>query len=64
MEDYANMATGFAIAFAGYMIGALFVHASYPRYFYLLLGLAFALSSMFEEAEPVEEKAAVLRPSL
>jgi O-antigen ligase len=51
MEDYANMATGFAIAFAGYMLAALFVHAAYPRYFYLLIGIAFALPNLFVEAE-------------
>jgi len=46
MEDYANMTTGFAIAFGGYLLAALFVHAAYPRYFYLLIGIAFALSSL------------------
>jgi O-antigen ligase len=51
MEDYANLTTGFAIAFAGYLLAALFVHAAYARYFYLLLGIAFALSNMFEEPE-------------
>jgi O-antigen ligase len=53
MEDYANMATGFAIAFAGYLLAALFVHAAYPRYFYLLIGIAFALPNLI--AEPEEE---------
>ena len=46
-EDYANLATGFAIAFAGYLFAALFVHAAYPRYFYLLIGIAFALPNLF-----------------
>ena len=64
MDDYANMATGFAIAFTGYMLGALFVHASYPRYFYLLLGIAFAMSNMFEETESEEERALALRPGV
>ena len=54
MEDYANLTTGFAIAFAGYLFAALFVHAAYPRYFYLLIGIAFALSNMLpEEIEEV-----------
>jgi O-antigen ligase len=57
MEDYANLTTGFAIAFAGYLLAALFVHAAYARYFYLLLGIAFALSNMFEE--PEKESAAL-----
>jgi hypothetical protein len=55
MEDYANMVTGFAIAFGGYMLSAVFVHAAYPRYFYLLLGIAYALPVIFENAHlPVE----------
>jgi hypothetical protein len=58
------MATGFAIAFTGYMLGALFVHASYPRYFYLLLGIAFAMSNMFEETESEEERALALHPGV
>jgi O-antigen ligase len=51
MDDYANMATGFAIAFAGYLIAALFVHAAYPRYFYLLIGIAFALPNLIVDPE-------------
>jgi O-antigen ligase len=51
MDDYANMATGFAIAFAGYLLAALFVHAAYPRYFYLLIGIAFALPNLFVDPE-------------
>jgi len=54
MEEYANMATGFGIAFVGYLLAALFVHAAYPRYFYLLIGIAFALPNLI--LEPVEEK--------
>jgi hypothetical protein len=53
MEEYANMATGFGIAFVGYLLAALFVHAAYPRYFYLLIGIAFALPNLI--LEPVEE---------
>ena len=51
MEDYANMATGFAIAFAGYLLAALFVHAAYPRYFYLLIGIAFALPNLLVDPQ-------------
>lgn len=59
MQDYANMAAGFAIAFTGYLLGAVFVHASYPRYFYLLIGIAFSLSYMFEESAGEAEQAAL-----
>jgi putative inorganic carbon (hco3(-)) transporter len=51
MEEYANLATGFAIAFGGYLLAALFVHAAYPRYFYLLIGIAFALPNLFPKPE-------------
>jgi O-antigen ligase len=57
MDDYANLVTGFAIAFSGYLLAALFVHASYPRYFYLLIGIAFSLSYVFEESESDDVKA-------
>jgi putative inorganic carbon (hco3(-)) transporter len=60
MEDYANMTTGFAIAFAGYLLAALFVHAAYPRYFYLLIGIAFALSSLTTFDEAKAERAELL----
>lgn len=59
MEDYANMATGFAIAFSGYMLSAVFVHASYPRYFYLLLGIAYALPVVFEQSQIEREEGSV-----
>jgi hypothetical protein len=45
-------------------MGAVFVHASYPRYFYLLLGIAFALSSMFEDSEATELRMEPVRRSL
>lgn len=55
MDDYANMVTGFAIAFLGYMLAAIFVHAAYPRYFYLLIGIAFALPVVFEQMQIDQE---------
>jgi putative inorganic carbon (hco3(-)) transporter len=57
MEDYVNMTTGFAIAFAGYLFAAVFVHAAYPRYFYLLIGIAFALSSLSTFNETKQNRA-------
>jgi putative inorganic carbon (hco3(-)) transporter len=59
-EDYVNLTTGFAIAFAGYLFAALFVHAAYPRYFYLLIGIAFALSSLNTFEEKKEDEAELL----
>lgn len=51
MQDYVNMTTGFIIAFTGYLLSAVFVHAAYPRYFYLLVGIAFALPNLFRNTE-------------
>ena len=56
MQDYAHMVTGFAVGFSGYMIAALFGHASYPRYFYLLLGIAYALPLIIDQLHIDEEK--------
>jgi len=43
-EDYAGMATGFLAGLSGYFVAAMFVHNAFPRYFYLLLGIALSLS--------------------
>ncbi len=61
MEDYANMITGFALAFGGYMLSAVFVHAAYPRYFYLLVGIAYALPVVFEQLQ-IEQENKTMRP--
>ncbi len=60
MRDYANMVTGFAVAFTGYMIAAVFVHGAYPRYFYLLIGIAFALPLAVKQIQINGEKTAIL----
>ena len=39
----AEAATAFAIALLGYLTGSIFLHLSYPRYFWLLLGIAYGL---------------------
>lgn len=56
MDDYANMVTGFGIGFGGYMLGALFAHAAYPRYFYLLLGIAYALPLIIDQLHLDQEQ--------
>lgn len=38
----AQTATAFAIALFGYLAGSVFLHLSYPRYFWLLVGIAIA----------------------
>lgn len=51
MDDFVHMVTGFAIAFGGYLVTAIFAHAAYPRYFYLLLGIAYALPKLIEQLQ-------------
>ncbi len=60
MLDYADMVTGFAVALTGYMIAAVFIHGAYARYFYLLIGIAFALPILVENIQVKAEKSDVL----
>lgn len=44
-EDlYGGLAVALQVALAGYLVAALFLHGHYPRYLWLLLGLAAALA--------------------
>lgn len=43
-DNYAHMVTGFLAGYVGYFAAAMFIHNAFPRYFYLLLGIAFSLS--------------------
>lgn len=47
-SDYAHLATGLAVAFITYLVSALFIHAAFPRYFYLLLGIMYSLPAVAE----------------
>jgi len=44
-----RLATGFGIALLGYLAGSVFLHLTYPRYFWLLLGVGLG---MFALARP------------
>lgn len=44
-RDAQRVAT-FGIALFGYLVGSLFLHLSYPRYFWLLLGIAIAVGGL------------------
>jgi O-antigen ligase len=46
--DYAHLVTGLAIGFIGYLVAAIFIHAAFPRYFYLLLGIMYSLPAVSE----------------
>ena len=49
-QEYSHLATGLLIGFAGYLVAALFIHAAFPRYFYLLIGIAFSMPAVVEHA--------------
>ncbi len=41
--DYSSMVTAFGIGLIGYLVAATFLHDAYPRFFWLLFGICFAL---------------------
>ncbi len=43
MRDYGGMVTGFMAGFVGYLAAAFYIHNAFPRYFYLLIGIALSL---------------------
>lgn len=67
LDDYAHMAAALGVGLAGYLIAGLFLHAAYPRFFYLLIGIALALphvaawepSALAQEPEPAAPVALV-----
>jgi len=50
-EEYANLTVGLAAGFGGYLITAFFVHSAYPRQFYLLIGIIFALPLIAKQVQ-------------
>ena len=42
-DEFAGLIFSFEIGMVGYLGAALFIHAAYPRYFWLLAGIAFAV---------------------
>ena len=50
LHKYGHMTTGLLVGFMGYLVAALFIHAAFPRYFYLLVGIAFSMPAMVEQA--------------
>jgi O-antigen ligase len=50
--DGYHLATGFAIALLGYLAGSIFLHLTYPRYFWLLIGIGLALHTLVASERP------------
>jgi len=62
-EEYANLTVGLAAGFGGYLIAAFFIHSAYPRQFYLLIGIVFALPRIAEQVR-AELKGSMARASI
>ncbi len=43
LSDYASMVGAFSVGWIGYLTGSLFLHMAFPRYFWLLVGIALAM---------------------
>ncbi len=60
LPDYAAIAVAYSTGVIGYFVGALFLHAAYPRYLWLLIGIGLALlhvaqterQALLERADP------------
>ncbi len=50
-QDYVHLVTGLVVGFVGYLAAAIFIHAAFPRYFYLLLGIMFALPVVVKQLQ-------------
>jgi O-antigen ligase len=44
LPDYASMATAFSVGLTGYLTTAIFLHSAYPRFWWLLVGIAFSIA--------------------
>jgi putative inorganic carbon (hco3(-)) transporter len=48
-----HLATAIGVSLAGFLIGSMFLHLSYPRFFWLLVGIAMAVRGL-SEGPPAE----------
>lgn len=49
LDDYTNMFFSFEVGMVGYLVAAFFIHAAYPRYFWMLAGIAFAIPQIADK---------------
>ena len=52
MRDSADLVAALALGLVRELIGSLFLHFTYPRYFWLLVGISFALPEVARRAAP------------
>jgi len=62
-EREAQATTALAIALFGYLTGSVFLHLSYPRYFWLLVGIAFAVRGL-AQSQPAAGRVEAHQPAL
>lgn len=53
LDDAAEITRAFTIGLIGYFVAATFLHAAYPRYMWLLLGIAFAIPNIVRHERQV-----------
>jgi putative inorganic carbon (HCO3(-)) transporter len=54
---FTGLITAFGIGFFGYLAASMFIHSSYPRFLWLLIGIALALPRLTEiELAEIEKK--------
>ncbi|MEW6716754.1 MAG: O-antigen ligase family protein [Chloroflexota bacterium] len=46
MNDFAGIVAAFGIGLAGYLVAGLFIHDAYPRYLWILIGIALAIQNV------------------
>jgi len=56
LSDYAGLVSSFSIGLIGYLVAATFIHGAYPRYFYLLIGIAISLEHVAKHTLEVHTK--------
>ncbi|MBA3534340.1 MAG: O-antigen ligase family protein [Ardenticatenales bacterium] len=63
MRNSAGLTASFTIGVVGYLAGAVFLHAAYPRYFWLLFGIGLAIPQVAKNevraAHELEEQEAI-----
>jgi len=57
----AQLAQGFGFALLGYLAGSIFLHLTYPRYFWLLIGIGLALNAFARPDEVASREPAPAR---
>ncbi|MCP4423929.1 MAG: hypothetical protein GY803_05520 [Chloroflexi bacterium] len=59
-DEFVDLAAALTVGFLGYLIAGIFIHLAYPRYFWLLYGLAIALPQIARSRQSNNKPAGVL----